>query len=173
LWVFTLSSLAPRIPFLPRWGREGINPFLISFIGGLYILVLSLISPVLAMDSLLFLILVPLCCVSSGLPERLAVMDPGEGAVRAALESLYLSAPILALALIREPLGYGALSLPGGSRGSTVILSFAEQACLPIQIISSSAGAFFLLGYGLALFRQFGGNFLSSPPAEGREGGKP
>jgi hypothetical protein len=172
-WVFTLSSLALRIPFLPRWGREGVNPFLISFTGGLYILILFLICPVLAMDSLLFLILIPLCCVSSGLPGRLTTADLGEGAAQAALESLSLSVLILALALIREPLGYGTLSLPGGSRGILVILTFTRQAYLPIQIISGSAGAFFLLGYGLALFRRFGGNFLSSPPADRGEGGKP
>jgi hypothetical protein len=28
---------------------------------------------------------------------------------------------------------------------------------LPIRIASTSAGAFFLLGYGIALFRRFGG----------------
>jgi hypothetical protein len=166
--------LALRIPFLPRWGRGGINPFLVSFIGGLYILILFLISPILAMDSLFFLILCPLCCVSSGLPARLEAADLGEGITQAAMESICLSVPILALALIREPLGYGIISLPGGSQGIVVIGSFTRLAYLPIRIISGSAGAFFLLGYGLALFRRLGGTYLSSPPefGEKREGGR-
>jgi hypothetical protein len=173
LWVFTLSSLALRIPFLPRWGRGGISPFLVSFIGGLYILILFLVSPVLAMDSLFFLILCPLCCVSSGLPGRLEATDLGEGIIQAALESICLAVLILALALIREPLGYGIISLPGGSQGIVVIAAFTRLAYLPIRIISGSAGAFFLLGYGIALFRRSGGNFLSSPPDSAeREGRK-
>jgi hypothetical protein len=173
LWVFVLSSLALRIPFLPHRGREGVIPFLVAFIGGLYIFALSLVSPITALDSLFFLILCPLCCVSSGLPGRLKKLDLGEGVFQAAQESACLSILILGLALIREPLGYGTLSLPGGSQGMVAIIRFSRQSYLPIRVVSDAAGAFFLLGYGLALFRRFGGNLL--PPqgtAEKREGGR-
>jgi UDP-N-acetylmuramyl pentapeptide phosphotransferase/UDP-N-acetylglucosamine-1-phosphate transferase len=169
LWVYVLTGLALRIPFLPRRGRRGIVPFLASFAGGLYILLLFLVSPLLAMDTLFFLILCPLCCISSGFPDRLEKLDAGETLVQSYTEALVLSALILGLALIREPLGYGCLSAPGIQRGIVNFIEFPQDTPLPVRVIAASSGALFLLGYGIALFRRFRGS--SSSPADG--GGKP
>jgi hypothetical protein len=170
LWVYVFTGLALRIPFLPRRGKSGIAPFLASFTGGLYILFVFLVSPILAMDTLFFLILCPLCCVSSGLPERLEKMSPGEGAARSCKEGLVLSALILGLSLIREPLGYGCLSLPGIRSGVVNFVDFSRGARLPVRIIAASSGALFLLGYGLALFRRLGG-FSPESAGDGDEDG--
>jgi hypothetical protein len=164
LWVYIFTVLALRIPAVPR--RGGIPVFLSSFTAGIFILILFLICPILTMDSLLFLILCPLCCVSSGILDRVEKFDTGEAVFQAYAEGMILSALILALALIREPLGYGTLSLPGGRQGILCPIRFPAESHLPLRIFASSAGAFFLLGYGTALFRYFGGNF----PNGGREG---
>jgi hypothetical protein len=169
LWVYILMALALRIPVLPRRGREGIVVFLSSFIAGLFTLVLFFIDPILAMDSLLFLILCPLCCVSSGVLTRIEKLDIGEAAFQSYMEGMILSALILILALIREPLGYGTLSLPGGRQGILCPVKFPEESFPPLRVFTSSAGAFFLLGYGIALFRRFGGHF-PAPQKEGSEG---
>jgi hypothetical protein len=157
LWVYIFTALALRIPALPAGG--GIRVFLSSFIAGVFILILLLVCPLLALDSLLFLILCPLCCVSSGVLDRIEKLDTAEAAFHAYAEGMILSVLILALALIREPLGYGTLSFPGGRQGILCPIRFPEGSFLPLQIFASSAGAFFLLGYGVALFRYFGGNF--------------
>jgi hypothetical protein len=156
LWVYTLTALAQKIPVLPR--REGISLVLSSFISGLFILILSIFCPILAMDSLLFLILCPLCCVSSGGSGKLTIE---EALYRACAEGLVFSVLILILALIREPLGYGTISLPGGRQGILCPVRFPAESYLPLRVFASSAGAFFLLGYGAALFRYFGGNSFS------------
>jgi hypothetical protein len=166
LWVYIFTALALRIPALPRRGE--IRVFLSSFIAGLFILILFLVCPILAMDSLFFLILCPLCCVSSGILDRIEKIDTAEAVFQSYTEGMILSGLILALALIREPLGYGTLSLPGGLQGILCPIRFPEESHLPLRIFSSSAGAFFLLGYGIALFRYFGGN--SPGNSRGREG---
>jgi Na+-transporting NADH:ubiquinone oxidoreductase subunit NqrD len=143
--------------------------FLASFAAALFTLILSLLSPILALDSLLFLVLCPLCCVSSGALERAEKLDLGEGVFQSLTEGACLAVLILALALIREPLGYGTLSIPGGPQGIFCPVRFPRESYLPARIIAASAGAFFLLGYGIALFRRFGGN-LAAPSPAAREG---
>lgn len=166
LWVYILSALALRIPLLPRRKGGGIEVFLSSFTAGIFILILFFICPILAMDSLLFLILCPLCCISSGVLERVEKFDLGEAVFQSYQEGMILSGLILALALIREPLGYGTLSLPGGRQGILCFVKFPEESFSPLRILSSSAGAFFLLGYGIAVFRRFGGH----SPVSSKEG---
>jgi hypothetical protein len=165
LWVYILTALALRIPALPRRGRGEIALFLSSFTAGVFALVLFFMCPILAMDSLLFLILCPLCCVSSGVLARIEKLDTGEAVFQSYMEAMILSGLILTMALIREPLGYGTLSLPGGRQGILCPVKFPEESFPPLRILSSSAGAFFLLGYGVALFRRFGGHV---PPGAGR-----
>jgi Na+-translocating ferredoxin:NAD+ oxidoreductase RnfE subunit len=157
LWIYALTALTLRLPFLPRQGRDDIVLFLTAFFGGLYLFILSLVSPILTLDTLFFLILCPICCVSSGVLGRSEKLEIGEGALHALTEGISLSALLLALAMIREPLGYGTLSLPGGAQGIVTLFKFPQGIPLPIRVASASAGAFFLLGYGIALFRRFGG----------------
>jgi hypothetical protein len=157
-WVYILTGLALHLPFLPHRGREGIVLFLATFIQGVFLFILSLVSPMLTTDTLFFLILCPVCCVSSGVLDRCGKLDLGEGASQSFSEGMNLAALILALALIREPLGYGALSVPGSAQGIITLFQFSGETYLPIRIASTGAGAFFLLGYGIALFRRFGGS---------------
>jgi Na+-transporting NADH:ubiquinone oxidoreductase subunit NqrD len=168
LWIYVLTGLALRIPVLPRRGKEGVRIFLSSFITGLFVLILSLLCPILALDSLFFLIFCPLCCVSSGILDRIEKLSIGEAAFQSYTEGVILAALILILALIREPLGYGTLSLPGGRQGILCLINFSGESYLPARILSLSGGAFFLLGYGAALFRRFGGNPPSPPGGGGR-----
>jgi hypothetical protein len=162
LWVYALTGLALRIPSVPRRAA----PFLASFAGGLFILVIFLASPILAMDTLFFLLLCPLCCVSSGVLGRLEKLDAGEAAAQSCREAAILSGLILGLSLIREPLGYGCLSLPGIQRGIVIVMEFPRGTWLPVRAAAAAPGALLLLGYGVALFRRFGG----AAPSDGGEG---
>jgi hypothetical protein len=73
---------------------------------------------------------------------------------RTLTEALVLGGLIIALALIREPWGFGSFSVPGGQQGITELFSFVGSRFFPVQVISSSSGGLLLLGYALALFRR-------------------
>jgi hypothetical protein len=147
--------------FFPERGKDILLMFLAGFLGGLYFLFLSLASPLLALDCVLFIILVPAAAfdflrgaVDLGLNRRMDSQDGRQTLILAAREALLLGALIVALALIREPIGFGALSVPGGARGIVELFNREAGIFFPVRIIASTAGAFFLLGYGVALFRR-------------------
>jgi len=73
----------------------------------------------------------------------------------AAVESAILSALIIIVSIIREPLGYCTLSLPGSSLGFIDLFSFKGNGFFPVRIFASSAGTVLLLGYILCLYRYF------------------
>ncbi|MDR2101420.1 MAG: hypothetical protein LBP43_02500 [Treponema sp.] len=174
LWVYGLSALCACFfkPLFPKKGKIIILIFLSAFMANLYLLLLSLASPLLVLGTGFLILLTPICCIGSGVlfrpadlhpadfhPADLRPADshPAEFLSRALLEALTLGGLILALALIREPIGFAALSLPGGIRGIIEIYSAEGEGFFPVRIISVSAGGFFLLGYGVALFYRFRG----------------
>jgi Na+-transporting NADH:ubiquinone oxidoreductase subunit NqrD len=166
LWVYGLSALCACFfrPLFPKRGEKIILIFLSAFMGSLYLLLLSFINPMLVMGTTFVILLTPLCCIASGIVFPLTSSDPGEVFFRALLEALILGGLILALALIREPIGFASLSLPGGIRGIVEVFGAEGEGFFPVRVISVSAGAFFLLGYGVAFFRRFRGQ---DTPSEG------
>jgi hypothetical protein len=154
-WVYGLTALisCAAKPILPSRGRDTIMLFLSGFLGGLYLFILSLLSPLLAMECGFFAALAPVVFTASSALKRIDPLPLKDGLVQAGAEALALGGAILALALIREPLGFGTLSLPGGAGGIIELFSGGEAVLFPIRIISGSAGALLLLGYVLALFR--------------------
>lgn len=157
IWVYGLTTLifyASR-KIMPSRGTVAVLVFLSAFVCGVFMLLLSLLSPLLVMGTGFLLILVPSYCLGQGFfgPESL---DPVDAVSRAILEALTLSGVIIAIALIREPLGMGTLSLPGGSGGIVELFaSQEEQGPMPLRFLSVSSGALLLLGYGTALYRYF------------------
>jgi hypothetical protein len=156
VWVYALTGLVSRLaaPVLPKKGKDLILISLSAFFGGVYHLVFCLISPFLAAETSLFIILTPVCCIAAGVLSRIEILPPKDALMRAASEALTLGLLILAFALAREPLGFGSLSLPGGLRGMVEIFDTGENSLFPIQIMGGSAGALLLFGYGLALYRR-------------------
>jgi hypothetical protein len=164
LWVYGLSTLCACFfkPIFPKRGEKIILIFLSAFTGSLYLLLLFFMNPMLAMGTTFVILLTPLCCIASGIVFPLRSSDPGEVFFRALLEALILGGLILALALIREPIGFASLSLPGGIRGIVEVFGPEDEGFFPVRIVSVSAGAFFLLGYGIAFFYRFRGQ--DTPP---------
>jgi hypothetical protein len=157
LWVYALSALAafPCRRLFPRRGKTLVLVFLSSFTGLLCLLALWFISPVLAMENFFILSLVPFTCAGSGLFERLESRPLNEVLSRALGEAAALGGLVIAFSLIREPLGYLSLSLPGGALGISTIFSAEMENFLPLRLVSGSAGALLLLGCGLGLYRYF------------------
>jgi hypothetical protein len=164
IWVYGWTVLAAGFgkPILPQKGKPLIFVFLSSFFGSLYLMLLYFINPFLAMESTFLVMLASLSCISGEICRQVDSLEPEEAISRAIMEALVPGALIIALALIREPLGFGALSIPGGPQGIIELFSIDGGVYFPVQIIAGSAGAFLLLGYGLALFRHFRKRFINT-----------
>lgn len=159
VWVYGFTALisggARRI--IPSRGRKAVLLFLSAFLCGIFMLALSLLNPILSLGTGFFLLLVPPCCLGSGFFEASKDEELLETASRALLEALTLSAVIVALALIREPLGMGTLSLPGGAGGLVELFGSSgdKDGFVPLRVLSVSGGGLLLLGYAAALYRYF------------------
>jgi hypothetical protein len=156
LWVYTLSALAHGAAsrILPRKGKNWILVLLISIIASIYDLFLWFVSPFLVLETFFVLFLIPICCMISGILERTGTLSPADIMTKAYSEAAALSGLIIVFSLIREPLGFCSLSLPGGSGGIFFLFAAGEGAFFPIRLIAATPGALFLLGYGIVLFRR-------------------
>ncbi|MDR3303495.1 MAG: hypothetical protein LBS86_03700 [Treponema sp.] len=163
LWVYMLTILPAFFAqrFFPQTQRGNTLAllFLSSFVAGLYLFLLFLGSPLLAMETLYLIILVPTYCMGSGFAARFQKLERQEVLTRTPLEALSLGLLIVAMALVREPFGFMALSLPGGPRG-IIELAYDGEFIVPMRIFSRSAGGLILLGYGIALFQSFRKRYL-------------
>jgi hypothetical protein len=157
LWVYCLSSLAavPGRKILPRRGKGLVFVFLAAFTGSLYLLALWFANPILAMENFFILSLVPLMCAGSGIFERIDSLKLKEALLRSCGEALVLGGLIISFSLIREPLAYLTLSLPGGPLGIVKVFSAESESFLPVRLITASAGALLILGYGIGIYRYF------------------
>jgi Na+-transporting NADH:ubiquinone oxidoreductase subunit NqrD len=157
LWVYILSALSFSLskPILPKRGTVFISVCITSVIGSTYLLIVFLMNPFLARELSLVLTLIPVSCVGSGLLTRVETLSPEEGILKALSEAAAFGTLIFALALIREPLGLGSLSLPGGPQGLIELFHTGDRLFFPIRIIGSAGGALFILGYAYSLIRRF------------------
>ncbi|MDR1505530.1 MAG: hypothetical protein LBI67_00335 [Treponema sp.] len=148
LWVNSVTLFVSGIArkTLPEKGSEAVLVFVSSFAGFLFYFFLSIVSPFQAMESALCILLCPVFLAASGIYLRTREYDTPEMVTQAASEALVLGMLVLGLALIREPLGSGSVSLPGLG----IIRFMREQ---PLALLNISSGALILLGYGTALYR--------------------
>jgi hypothetical protein len=152
VWVYGLTTLVIYAAgkFFPRHGRTTLISFLASFMACFYLFILWLLSPLCALETFFAVSLVPVFYMASGVSKRFDLYS--------AVDSFFFEAPslgvlLLAFALIREPLGYMSLSLPGGAQGSVMLFSFGTEFLLPVQLISSSGGALLLFGYFWGVYK--------------------
>jgi hypothetical protein len=166
LWTnaLTLFAAGAGRKVLPEKGRDGVLVFVASFAGFLFYFFVSLVSPFQAMENAFCMLLCPALLLASGLYSRVQEYDTPEMVFQAVSEALVLGALILALALIREPLGSGSVSLPGfglirfaGGEPAQASDSVSAEPFLPLEpiaLLKLSSGALIILGYGVALYRR-------------------
>jgi hypothetical protein len=158
VWVNVVTVLIVSFgrSLFPKKGQELLWVFLAGFSGSLYLLLMYFASPFLAMEITFLITLTPLYCIGSGICRRVETLGSQDAILKALVEALVLGGILIALALIREPLGSGSLSLPGGLQGMIILVSSGNAgAYFPVHIIANASGGLLLLGYGLALFRSF------------------
>jgi hypothetical protein len=149
----TPKQSGDKIALFPQNNRKIIDVFLVNLSGCAFFFVYYCITPLLALETLFITLFVPIFAYSENISEKYATLPPFLAIKRCFFESLYLGVLIMAVALIREPLGYATLSLPGGSSG--IIELFNKEGRFPfaIEIVSLSSGAFLLVGFIMVLFR--------------------
>ncbi|MDR1301709.1 MAG: hypothetical protein LBK43_04465 [Treponema sp.] len=157
LWVYGATGLTvfAAKPILPKQGIGVILLFLSSLMGSLFLLAVWMMSPLLALGSVFIILLCPVYCMGSEIFTHIDSPTLEEALTKILLDAASLGLLIIALALIREPLGFMTLSLPGGAASGISELFQGDdgKSFFPIRILSSTGGALLLLGYGVALFR--------------------
>lgn len=148
VYVFVLSAAKLGGEYFPQWGKNAVFLFLSSLAAGIFFILLWIFSPVMAMESAFFVFLVPVVFIASGLFNRVLNYDIAEVITQALAEALVLGLLILGFSLIREPLGYGAVSFPGLG-----LYWFAKNE--PLRFLQASSGALIIFGYGIAVYRRF------------------
>jgi hypothetical protein len=165
LWTNALTLFAAGIgrKALPEKGRSVVLVFVSSFACFLFYFFVSLVSPFQAMENTLCILLCPAFLLASDLYSRIKEYDTPEMVFQAVSEAFVLGALVLALALIREPLGSGSVSLPGfglirfiggeapASQGPS--LPEPRVPLEPLALLKLSSGALVILGYCVALYR--------------------
>jgi hypothetical protein len=153
--VFTMTTAGLGRKYLPSETEDTVLVFIAALGSGIFYLVLSFVDPILAMESGLIIALSPAYIISSGLYHRVKEYDTLEMFSQAMAEALVLGLLVLGLSLIREPLGYGAVSLP-----MVGMIRFAKEE--PLRILQVSSGTLILFGYGMALYRYFRNQYTNS-----------
>jgi Na+-transporting NADH:ubiquinone oxidoreductase subunit NqrD len=158
VWVYGLAALvfSAARPILPARGRMIILLFLSSFLCGVFMMLIGFFNPLLILGAGFSLFLIPPCCLGSGFFENSESVYPEEVTIRAVQEALVIGGITAALALVREPIGMGTISFPGGAQGIIELFNSEKaDAFIPVRILSSAAGGLLLLGYGTAAYRYF------------------
>ncbi|GAB1481348.1 hypothetical protein MASR2M78_01630 [Treponema sp.] len=147
---FSTLVLLGLSPILPNRGLSLIAAFVASFFAYSFHLLLSMVSPVLALELGFIFALIPLFFMAStsifmGSPTLVVAF------ARSAYEAVLVGVLLIAFALVREILAYGYLTLPGLEGAVILFGSVQENAS---RAISSSVGALILLAY-LIMFSKF------------------
>ncbi|MDR2602408.1 MAG: hypothetical protein LBC53_08175 [Spirochaetaceae bacterium] len=156
LWTFTFTrGLCYALSKItPRFGADLIVVIISAFAANLFYTLWFIINPVLACECrLLIMFSAPVFCLGGFIKEKenREISSLFTEVLRAALSIGILT---VAAALIREPLGYGTLSLPYEKNGEIIELFNADawETHLP-HIVSSASGGLLILGYAFSLLR--------------------
>ena len=166
-WVYGLTTFAFAFlcspvmkKIFPQKGRIYIFTCLSSFFGSIYILLFWMLCPFAAFEVFLPLMLIPLLCVMSGIPEKIAFpakpnIDLFDYVPEAVSQAAVLAGLLIVFSIFRELLAYSSLSVPGSNLGMVTIINFKDGIIFPVGIFAPSAGALLLLGYFICLFQYY------------------
>jgi hypothetical protein len=158
IWVYGLSILIfySLKNYLPQKGNAVVVLFLTSVVLSIYLLLIGLINPLLIAGTWFMILFVCPCCAGSGFFEEMDV-DTADILHQVLMEAMVLSGLIIAISLIREPIGLGTLSFPGGVFGIFELFGSGEggEGFFPVYFLSIAAGGFLLLGAITAVFRYY------------------
>lgn len=153
VYLFSILCLSAGKSLIPDNIRGAVAVILSSFFAALFLLVLSLVSPLFAQESSFFILLTAIVFVASGIADRCARDPLSDGLLRALMEAVTILSLLVAFSLVREPLGYGSLSLPG-TDGLSVVLGSDKIPVFAVRAAAVTVGGFILLAYVVVAFRK-------------------
>jgi hypothetical protein len=142
-----------EIWLFPRKNNRIAYMLLANFAGCVFFFVYYCLSPLLAIETIFVTLFVPMYTYLERVGEKHSDLMLSHALKGCFLESLYLGVLTVVIALIREPLGYATLSLPGGDGGIIELFNKNNSFPFAIEIISLSSGAFLLIGFLMVAFR--------------------
>ncbi|MDR2491143.1 MAG: hypothetical protein LBD20_07055 [Spirochaetaceae bacterium] len=155
-WTFTFSLCICRClkKLLPESGKRFIVIMVSSLIASFFYLILYGINPVMAIESSLHIAVTPFIYCSYRFEKQDGGTELSEIVLPPLSAVFSISVLMFAFALIREPLGYASLSLPGGKAGIIELFNRGGGFPYAVEFIARSAGVLLILGYVLAAFRR-------------------
>jgi Na+-transporting NADH:ubiquinone oxidoreductase subunit NqrD len=166
--VFAVYVAVPLLlklagPVVPSSYRTWVRVLVASTAAAVFSRVAGMVWPPLVHELALYLGMVPLCLISSGLIDRVETVGRLDALKDSLLEAAVLCGLALAFALVREPFGFGMLSIPG-SDGITPLFSREGAAAASLRSASATAGGFMILGYLIAVHRKVRFRVVGEPP---------
>ncbi len=154
LWVYglTIGTLKVMENLLPHAGRHGIAILLSSLYGYGYYFLFSLFSPLMALEITFPLALVPVAFIARGFYRQMDELSLSQALGTSLYEAFILGLLLIALALFREPFGFGVLTIPS-PQGAYEFFGSDLASHFSIRLVVSTAGGLLILGYLVALFR--------------------
>jgi Na+-translocating ferredoxin:NAD+ oxidoreductase RnfE subunit len=148
--IITLAIMYAGKPIIPEKYKTAITIMLVTFITSLFYLVVSMIHPVSAWELELVIFLIPITFLSSHLERKDHQFSPGEEIMIGAKQSVILGGIIVVIALIREPLGYGTLSLPFSNKTMNFMPEAIRERAV-LHVFAAPFGGFLITACLIAL----------------------
>ena len=153
VFPITSSILKSSTFLIPRHHDFFIRVVVVSAFTAIASRLFSIIWPIPVRDCAFYLGAIPLCYISGAYNLRFESKSTLSAFVLSIKDALVFSILAFALALVREPFGYGALSVPG-PEGVVEFFGLNEVSDFGARFASAGAGAFILIGYIVALYRK-------------------
>jgi hypothetical protein len=96
--------------------------------------------------------LIPITFLTSELVQRTENLSQSDGIIQGIKEALILGGIIIAISLIREPLGYGTFSIPFISKTVNLLPDMLRERVV-LQLFASPLGGFLLAAGFIAIMR--------------------
>jgi hypothetical protein len=152
IYTITLSIVHAGKSIIPAKYKTAIVIMIVTFISSLLYFFIVLIDPISSMELYFIVFLIPITFLSSHLETKTSYLSAGEEILLGAKQASILGGIIIAISMIREPLGYGTLSLPFSNKSLYLLPeSIQEQAVL--QVFSAPIGGFIISACFIALVR--------------------
>jgi hypothetical protein len=162
IWTYALTSLTILVAAgaIPRTFKPMVQVFISSFWALVFGVLIYLFSPILFYDIQFPVAFTAVLFMISGLGEKVAATDFSSGMKKTIVEALVISLIILLFSLVREPFGFGALSLPT-NEGIKEILTSDIASDIAIKSIATASGGLIVLGFIVGLYRIVKDMFLT------------
>lgn len=162
IWTYLLSSLTCLAAdlWIPKTYKTIISVLISSFWSFLFGFLVNLFSPLLFHELLFLLSLVPVVYIFSELGKKNTDKSFKDTLNQVIIRALVLSGIMLLLSLIREPFGFGSISLPT-KEGITAILTSDIAADMSVRIFATTGGGLILLGFVMGFYRIFRAMFVN------------